>query len=77
MTKLQFAKKATSIVVGIGTGKVVASILSNNAPAGGIVTKITCITAGVVIGMMASDATSKYTEDKIDEAVIWWKENVK
>lgn len=77
MTKLEITKRVASAVVGIGTGKIAASIIKNNYPSGGIVTHVTVVVASVVIGMMASDATSQYTDAKIDEAVSWWKTNVK
>lgn len=72
MTKLEITKRVASAIVGIGTGKIAATVIKNNHPSGGIVTQITVIAASVVIGMMASDATSAYTNTKIDEAVALW-----
>ncbi len=76
MTKLEITKFAAKTIVGIGTGKIVHGVIATNVPSGGIVTKVTVIAAAVVVGMMASEATEKFTETKIDEAAAWWKENV-
>jgi hypothetical protein len=74
MTRLEITKKIVSAVVGAGTGKIVGATISNNMPDGGIVTKITVVAASLIIGMMASEATSKYTDAKIDEIVAMWKQ---
>ena len=76
MTKLEITKLAAKTIVGFGTGKIVHGVIATNVPAGGIVTKVTVIAAAVVVGMMASEATEKFTEEKIDEAAAWWRENV-
>lgn len=73
MTRLEITKKIASTVVGMGTGKIIGGIISNNIPPGGIVTKITVVVASLVIGMMVTDATTKYTDAKIDEVVAMWK----
>lgn len=77
MTKLEFAKGAAKLIVGIGTGKVVHGIIATNVPSGGIITKVTVVTAAIVIGAMASEKTEAFTDQKIDEAVTWWNQNVK
>ena len=74
MTKLDIAKKATSLVVGVGASKIVADIILNNVNPTTIVTKITVAVAAVVIGAMASDATKKYTDAKIDEFLDAYKQ---
>jgi hypothetical protein len=76
MTKLEITKLATKTIVGIGTGKIVHGIIATNVPSGGIVTKVTVIAAAIVVGMMASEKTEAFTDQKIDEAATWWKENV-
>lgn len=77
MTKIEFAKTAVSFVVGSGTSKIVVGIISNNVRADKVTDQVAITSAGVVIGMMAADATKKYTDAKIDEIVDWWKKNVK
>lgn len=76
MTKLDIAKRATSFIVGVGVTKVVHAICQNNTQPQTITEKVTVGAAGVVIGMIATDVTRKYTDAKIDELVAWYKANI-
>lgn len=71
MDKIDITKKISSFVVGMGTGKIVTAVIGANVPTDSIIEKITVYSAGVVIGMMAKDATKQYTDVKIDEAVAF------
>jgi uncharacterized membrane protein YcjF (UPF0283 family) len=77
MDKLDLTKNVASFVVGTGTTKIVTGIIQNNIVADNLYSKVTVVGAGVVIGMMAADATKSYTNAKIDEAANWWRANVK
>lgn len=77
MDKLDLTKAAASFIVGAGTSKIAADIIKNNAVPTNLYSKVTVVSAGVVIGMMAADATKEYTTAKIDEAAAWWRTNVK
>jgi hypothetical protein len=85
VNKTEIAKKAVSLVVGLGTTKIVNDIVENNtAPwwknesedAHSVTDKIAIKAGSVVIGSMAADATSSYTDRKIDEITAWWSKNV-
>lgn len=76
MTKLDVAKRATSIVVGFGTSAIVAGFIRNNSAPANTAEKVAMPVAGFVIGMMAVELTRKYTDHKFDEAVAWYRENV-
>lgn len=69
MNKLEIAKKAVTIVIGLGASKISSSIIKNNVPVDSVIDKITVTSATIVIGMMAGEATKKFTGDKIDEIV--------
>lgn len=74
MNKIEIAKHTASVIVGLGTGKIVKDIIKNNTE---IVTRtdmVTVASASVVIGSMASDATREYTDAKIDAVVAWYNE---
>ena len=75
MTKLQATKCVVTAVVGIGASQIVRTIISNNVQAVRVIDKITVTSGAVVLGMMVSDISKKYTDNKIDEAVAWYKEN--
>jgi hypothetical protein len=76
MTKIDFLKKAVSFIVGAGTTKIVHDVIANNVNIDNTAQKISVGSASLVIGAIASDVTSSYTDAKIDEAVIWWNNNV-
>jgi hypothetical protein len=77
MNKLDIAKKAVSFVVGAGVSKIVAGIIQNNTSPEKLTDKVALVSASLVVGAMATDATSKYTNAKIDELATWYNENVK
>lgn len=72
MKALEIAKYAASTVVGVGTSKIVHSIIDNNTEAEGAVDTVTIAAGSIVIGSMAADATKKYLDEKIDAAVAWY-----
>lgn len=76
MNKVAIAKKIVSTIVGVGTSKIVHDIIENNVDADTTAHKVTVTGASAAIGMMASDATSAYTDRKIDEMIDWYKTNV-
>lgn len=61
------AKYVVSTVVGIGTTKIVRTIINNNIEPETTKDQITVTTASVVIGMMAADASKEYTNAFIDQ----------
>jgi len=77
MNKLDIAKKAVTIVVGMGTTKIVSGIIQNNTTPEKLADKVAILSASVVLGSMAADYTSQYTNAKIDQIAEWWNENVK
>jgi len=77
ITKLDIAKKAVSVVVGAGVTRIVAGIIQNNTAPAKVTDKVAIVAAAFVLGSMAADATSKYTDAKIDEIAAWWKETKK
>lgn len=78
MTKTEIAKKATSLVVGFGTAKIVKAIIRNNVKDFSKVTDVVAIEiAAYVLAMMVADSTEVWTDAKIDKLVTWWTENVK
>lgn len=76
MDKIAIVKKAISTIVGIGTSKIVAGIIESNVDTTNIASKVTVGAASAAIGFAASDFTSDYTDQKIDEIVTWWQNNV-
>jgi hypothetical protein len=77
MTKIEIAKRATSLVVGFGTSAIVAGFIKNNSAPSNTAEQVAMPVAGFVLGMMAVEVTRKYTDAKFDDAVAWWNENVK
>jgi hypothetical protein len=76
MTKVDIAKRATSIIVGFGTGKVVSSVIQNNTDPEKAIDKVAIAAASYVLGAMLADKTKAWTDEKIDELIAWWIKNV-
>lgn len=76
MTKIEFAKKVATLIVGMGTTKIVSDVIKNNVEPSNVAEKVTIFAGSMVIGSMASDATKSYTDAKIDAAITWWRQNV-
>jgi len=76
MTKIDIAKKMVNLVVGIGTSKIVSSIIQNNVRPEKVTDKVTVACASLVLASMAVDFTKLYTDDKIEEISDWWISNV-
>ena len=72
MNALEITKFAASTIVGVGTSKIVHSIIKNNTNAQTLLDTISLVAASYVIGSMAADATKKYLDEKIDDAVAWY-----
>lgn len=73
MNVLEIAKTAASMIVGVGTSKIVHSIINNNVDPETAVDTVTIAAGSLVIGSMATDATKKYLDTKIEGAVTWAK----
>jgi hypothetical protein len=76
MTRIDFVKQAVSIVVGLGTSRIVKQMIENNVETETIAQKVTVGSASVAIGFMAADVTSRYTDAQIDKFADWWKRTV-
>jgi hypothetical protein len=74
--KIEIAKKIVSTIVGIGTTKIVHSIIENNIDPDTTTAKVTTAAASGAIGFAASEYMSSYTDAKIDEVVTWWTKNI-
>ena len=69
ITKLGVAKFLVSGVVGIGTGKIVGSIIRHHVKPTTLIDKVSIAAATVVISAIASDRTKDYTNEWIDDLV--------
>lgn len=75
MKKIQIVKAVTNLIVGVGTAKIVSTIISNNVQPETITDKVTVKTSSFVLGAMVADISSRYTNAKIDEIAAWIDEN--
>lgn len=74
MDKIALTKSITNIVVGAGVMRLVNGLIRNNTETESVADKAIATSTGVVVGYMAAEITSSYTDAKIDEIVAWWKE---
>ena len=77
MTPIDITKNVVNFIVGAGTYRISKSIIDHNTDPETTYQKVSNNAAAVVIGTMAADATTSWTDKKIDEFVVWWKDNVK
>jgi hypothetical protein len=69
MKKLDMIKGATGLVVSIGVGAIVSNVIKTTTPINANKIMKVCIGMGsIVLGSMATDQATKYTEQKIDDA---------
>lgn len=69
MNKIDIVKKIVSVVVGAGTAQIVKGFIQNNTNPEGVKDHLAIASAAVVLGSMATEATSRHTGKMIDEAV--------
>lgn len=77
MDKIELAKNVVKIVSGLGVTRIVGSIVSNQTHVATLPQKVCVVVASGVLGSMAADAMGNYTDEKIDDVVTWYRENVK
>lgn len=77
MTKIELAKKAVSIVVSVGTGRIVGQVIKSNTHPENVVDIVTMSAGAYALGGLVGAETAKYTDGQIDAAVKWWNDNVK
>lgn len=71
MDSLTIAKKAATFVVGSGVSKITASIIANNTNPEKLTERVSMYVGAGVLGMMAADASKKFTSAKIDTYVAY------
>lgn len=73
MNKIAALKKTVTVVIGIGVSKIVNDIIANNVEIEKDYQKVTVPVASFAIGGAVADASSKYTDSMIDDAVDFWQ----
>ena len=77
-TKTEIAKTIVGAVVGYGASRIAKAIIDKNTDEEErLHNRAAVASAQLTVGFMASDATRRYTDAKIDEIVDWWETNVK
>lgn len=73
MKKIEFVKKTVSLIVGIGTAKIVHEIIKNNVDTESVTSKVTVTAASTAIGGAVSELTQQYTDRQIDDIVDFFQ----
>ena len=74
MTKTLIAKRIISFVVASGTSRIIGGIVQNNTSPKSTYDAVAIASGSIVLGMMAADATKKFTDEQIDKLIAQWKE---
>ena len=72
MQRIQITKKIVRTVVSISVGRVISSIIVNNATISSTTDKVAAVTSSYVLGSMVADAAGDYTDKTIDEIYVQW-----
>lgn len=67
MKKIDILKKGVSLIVGIGTAKIVHDFIEKNVETDSVYQKVTVSAASMSIGGAVSELTSSWTDRQIDE----------
>ncbi len=76
MDKTAFAKNAVSAVVWFSVSKVIDQIIQNNTTPIKWLDKPRITIGSYFLGAILAKACKSYTDEKIDELIAWWKENI-
>lgn len=68
-SKLDVAKFVVSGIVGMGTGKIVSSIIKSHVTPANLIDKVTIVAASWAISGIAAERTKGYTDEVIDRVV--------
>ena len=74
MQNLKFLKSAVNLLTGFGVSKILSDIVANNVASKTVLDKTTVFTAQIVLALIVSDVTQKYTDAKIDKFANWIEE---
>lgn len=77
MKKIELLKKAVKIVITAGASTIVKQIIENNVETERTIDKITVPVASIAIGRTVGNVAGQYSDAAIDEAVVFWNENIK
>lgn len=77
MTKIELLKSGVGFVTGFGVSHIVHQAIANNVATEKTYEKVAVLSSRVVLAMMVSEKVREYTDNKIDAAAAWYKENVR
>jgi hypothetical protein len=76
MDKKELVKSAVSAVVWFSVSKVIDQIIQNNTTPTKWLDKPRITIGSHFLGALLAKACKTYTDEKIDELIEWWKENI-
>ena len=77
MTKIKITKEIASFVVGHSVSAVIVTNIHQNTIPITTRQKVQLYIGAFVVGAMVAEKAHAYTDQKIDEIVTWWREDVK
>lgn len=73
--KTNLVKNGVDVVVGVGVSEIIGSIIQSNVQPGNMAQRFCVFAAKHVVVAMATERTTKFTDEKIDNTITWWEEN--
>ena len=76
MDSLTVTKKVVSLIVGSGAAKIISGVVKNNTDPTKVIDKVTIVCGSYVLGAIVAEATSDWTDAKIDELVAQYRKQI-
>jgi hypothetical protein len=76
LNKVEIGKAVVGIIVSAGVTQVVSGVIATNVPTRNIFHKSVVWIGKTVISSMITEAATKHVDQKIDDTIEWWEENV-
>jgi hypothetical protein len=76
LDKVDLTKQAVSAIVWFSVSKVIDQIVSNNTSPVKWLDKPRITIGSYFLGAILAQACKRYTDEKIDDLIEWWKENI-
>lgn len=75
LDKLKLIKATINFAVTASTSKIIKEIIQNNTDPVTLADKAQVLVGSVALGGLIADATSKYTDEQVNEIVAKWNEH--
>lgn len=73
LKKIELLKRTVSLIVGVGTAKIIHDFIARNVDTSTVYQKVTVTAASTAIGGAVAELTQQYTDRQIDEMAAFFQ----